>query len=280
MSARRAPRIRRVLVALDASPGSVAAAAAAARMAAALEAELAGLFVEDHDLLRLSQSKQARQVGFLTGAAERVGAEQMERQLRAQAARARHTLSRLAAREGVACTFRVTRGRVATEILAAAGRQDLVSVGRIGWSHGHRRRLGSTARALLERRRANTLLMDRAAVTAPLAARGLLAVLFDGSEAAADALRLAVQLARPAGGGVVVLATHEEAARQATLQLAKRAGLARVGRLDRPTGEALPAALEEHKPGLLILPIGGPGLAGTELLDLLAELRCPVLAVS
>ena len=274
MIARRARRIRRVLVALDASPGSVAAAAAAARMAAALEAELAGLFVEDHDLLQLSQSTQAQQVGFLTGAAEPVGAEQMESQLRVQAARARRTLSRLAAREGVTYTFRVTRGRVAAEILAAAGRQDLVSVGRIGWSHGHRRRLGSTARALLERRRSNTLLMDRAAVTAPLA------VLFDGSEAAADALGLAVQLARPVAGSVVVLATDREAARQATRQLGERAGLARVGRLNEPAAEALPAALEEHRPGLLILPIGGPGLAGAELLDLLAELRCPVLAVS
>ena len=113
MSVAKVRRIRRVLVALDASPDSVAAAAAAVRVAAALDAELAGLFVEDHDLLRLGGSRLARQVASLTAGAERLGAEEMERQLRAQATRARRALSRLAAREGIACTFQVTRGRVA-----------------------------------------------------------------------------------------------------------------------------------------------------------------------
>jgi nucleotide-binding universal stress UspA family protein len=275
MTATGARRIRRVLVALDASPGSVAAAAAAARVAAALEAELVGLFVEDRDLLRLSRSPQARQVGFLTAAAERVGAEQMERQLRAQAARARLTLARLATQEGITYTFRVRRGRAATEILASAGPEDLVSVGRNSWPHGRRRRLGSTTRALLERRRSNTLLTDRgAAVAAPLA------VLFDGSEAAFDALRLAAQLARPVAGSVAVFVTDREAEREATRHLGERSRLARLSRLDGPPAEALPTALREHRPGLLILPVGKPGLAGDKLLGLLAELRCPVLAVS
>ena len=267
-------RIRRVLVALDASPGSVAAAAAAARMAAALEARLEGLFVEDRDLLQLSRSGQARQVGFLTATAEPIGAREMERQLRAQAARARITLSRIASEQGISYSFRVTRGTVAREILAAAGPADLVSVGRLGWSRGHRR-LGSTTRALLARGRSATLLTDRAvAVETPVA------VLFDGSEAATDALRLAARLAAPPGGDVVVLATDRETARQAGRQLAERQPRATVVRLDRPVAETLPEAVAEHRPGLLLLPIGGPALDAAGLLDLLPELRCPVLAVS
>jgi nucleotide-binding universal stress UspA family protein len=44
--------IRRILVALDASPHSFAALEAAAHLAAHLEAELFGLYVEDENLLR------------------------------------------------------------------------------------------------------------------------------------------------------------------------------------------------------------------------------------
>jgi nucleotide-binding universal stress UspA family protein len=275
MTSTPARRIRRVLVALDVSPGSVAAAAAAARMAAALEAELAGLFVEDPDLLSLGGSPQAHQVGFLTAAAERMGGEKMERQLRAQAARAKRTLTRLAEQEGVACTFRVTRGRVSTEVLAAAGQVDLVSVGRIGWSHGRRRRLGSTTRALLARRSTRTLLSShRAAAVSPVV------VLFDASDAAADALDIASRLARPGGGGLVVLATDRAGRRQAERQLGEREEPAEFEQLDGPPAAALSEALKARRVGLLILPVGGPGLDGGELLELLAELRCPVLAVS
>lgn len=275
MSVAEARRIRRVLVALDASPDSVAAAAAAARLAAALDAELAGLFVEDHDLLRLGRSRLARQVVSLTAGAEPLGAEGMERQLRAQATRARQALSRLAAREGLSYTFQVTRGRVAAEILAAAGREDLVSIGWRGWSPGRLWRLGSTARALLARRRSHTLLAQRQAAPAvPLA------VLCDGSEAAGDALRLAARLARSAAGRITVLATSPEAARQATDLEGGPGDRAAVRRLQGPLANALAVALGELRPGLLILPLGGPELGEEELPELLAGLRCPVLAVS
>ena len=48
------PTIRRILVALDASPHSQAALQAASELAAALKAELVGIFVEDVNLLHLA----------------------------------------------------------------------------------------------------------------------------------------------------------------------------------------------------------------------------------
>ena len=48
------PQMRRILVAVDASPHSLAALDAALRLAADLEAEIIGLFVEDINLLRLA----------------------------------------------------------------------------------------------------------------------------------------------------------------------------------------------------------------------------------
>ena len=49
---RRHLAIRRILVALDTSPHSQAAMEAAIELAARFEAELAGMFVEDVNLLR------------------------------------------------------------------------------------------------------------------------------------------------------------------------------------------------------------------------------------
>ncbi len=74
----RAP-IRRILVALDASGASLAALDAAARLAATLEAELLGLFVEDEDLLRLAGLPCAREVGFTFTQARRMESADMER---------------------------------------------------------------------------------------------------------------------------------------------------------------------------------------------------------
>jgi hypothetical protein len=275
MTTVRERRIRRVLVALDSSPESLVAAAAATSLAAALGAELAGLFVEDRDLLLLSESRQAHRVGFLTAGSEPVDGEEMRRQLRAQAARARRALSRLAASHGISCTFEVTRGGVTTELLAAAGREDLVSVGRVGWSHGQRLRLGSTARALLARRRSHTLLAGRgSAAAAPVA------VLFDGSRAAVHALRLATRLAPAASGNLVVITANPAARAEAERQLGERAGEAAFEALAGAGPEAVAAATRARRAGLLVLPLGGTGLDEDELPDLLTAVRCPVVAVS
>ena len=59
-----APAIRRILVALDASTHSLAALETAAGLAARLEAELVGLFVEDINLLRAAELPFARETSF------------------------------------------------------------------------------------------------------------------------------------------------------------------------------------------------------------------------
>ena len=108
---------RRILVAIDASPASLAAADSAARVASLLEAELEGLFVEDREILRLGESALAHQVTQFSGSAVGLGRGEIERQLRVQAKRSRAALARLAEAEGVEWRFRVVRGHVIEEIL-------------------------------------------------------------------------------------------------------------------------------------------------------------------
>lgn len=141
----------RVVVAVDASPLSLAAAAASAELAAALGAELVGLFVEDLELLRLSASTEAVEADRLSGRSRPFATGDLERQLRAQAARALAGFERATGGRAPRSSFRVARGRIAREILAAAGESGVVVLGGVGFG-GDGRRLGSTAREVVAAR--------------------------------------------------------------------------------------------------------------------------------
>lgn len=207
----RAP-IRRILVALDASGASLAALDAAARLAAELEAEIEGLFVEDIELLRLAELPFAREVGLTFAQVRRVGGADMERALRAQAARARQALERVASRTSVQCSFRVVRGRVTEELLAAAVAVDLVAIGFTGQALP-RARPGTTATALATgATRPILILPSEAAIRPPVMA------VYDGSPAARQALALAVRLAQAESWPLLLWIAGRNAPRRRALQ--------------------------------------------------------------
>ena len=116
------PTIRRILVALDASPHSQAALEAASELADVLKAELVGIFVEDVNLLRLAGLPFAREVGYPSGTDRPLDSPSMERELRIQAEQARQTLAGVAVRRQIRWSFRVVRGQVATELLTRSAR--------------------------------------------------------------------------------------------------------------------------------------------------------------
>ncbi len=267
--------IRRILVALDASPDSLAAAEAAVEMAALLSAELRGLFVEDVELLRLVASPLARELDLLTASSRGAESEEVEGQLRAHARRAREALGRMADRAGVQSSFHVARGAVDQEILAAAADADLVTLGRIGWTVRRRRDLGTTARALISRGGGRVLLLERSApIKAPIVA------LFDGSEAGRDALDLAAHLAGRRGDPLrVLLVGEDEEALRA--EAARRLGAGAQARwLGQPGAEAVAHAVGRLMGGVVVVPVTSPDLGEEHLRTLLDRVACPVLAVS
>ena len=69
----------RIWVALDESPRSTAALTAAAALAGELDAELAGLFVEDVNLQHLFDLPFAREFSVLTGAGRPLSQGDVER---------------------------------------------------------------------------------------------------------------------------------------------------------------------------------------------------------
>ncbi len=122
--------IRRILVALDTSPHSRAALAAAANLAARLEAQLIGVYVEDMNLLRLAQLPFAQEIHYASATPQKLDKDVMEKQLRSQADRARNDLRQTAEQYALEWSFQVLRGLVAAELLTAAEEADLLVLGR------------------------------------------------------------------------------------------------------------------------------------------------------
>lgn len=179
----------RIVVALDASPHSVKALEVATELAALMDAEVEGLFVEDISLLYLCELPFGREIGSHTAVLRCTDNVQMERHLRVVAACIRESVERVAARSSVRCRFSVRRGVVAEELLTAARDAALLGIGRVGRSR--RRGLGSTARALAERGEGPLLISGEGSrLDYPLT------VLFTGTPAARRALDLALRLSR------------------------------------------------------------------------------------
>ncbi|MCB0128864.1 MAG: universal stress protein [Caldilineaceae bacterium] len=197
----------RILVALDASPHSLAALRAAAKLAATVHAELHGLFIEDDRLLRLCDSPFAREVGLLTAAVRPLDSTAVERKLRVMAGELRYALARAAAEVQVQWSFHVRRGAIERELLQESADALLLSLGRTSWLA--RRGLGATANALIRQTMRPLLLLgDREELSYPLT------LIYTASPSAERALALAIRLTQQAGQPlhVIVVAPSADAA--------------------------------------------------------------------
>jgi nucleotide-binding universal stress UspA family protein len=270
---RRPVDVERIVVALDASPLSAAALRAAIELAALLNAEVEGLFVEDVTLLYLCELQSCREVGSRTAQFSRIDSPGMERQLRAQATTIRETMRTATAQTPVPWTFRVLRGAVVDELLAAAESAALMSMGRAG--RLRRKGMGSTARTLAGRvRRPLLISSESVGLEYPLT------VLYTGTPSAERALALAVRLARRQperlhvvlwGGDAAQELDRLERAACGLLESDEAAGEV-LPRVTRITGAAdLVAALRDLRGGTLVLP--------QELSGLVAEYGRSVLLV-
>ena len=200
----RGRRPRRILLALDAAAEDAAALDMVAALAARLEAELLGLFVEDIDLIRLAALPEASATSMLSARRERLDTATVERVLRTQGAVSRRAVEAAAGRRQVKASFEVRRGRVVAEVLSSAESADLVIVNWASGGYGMRpgrkpARLGAIARAVAETSARPVLLLRRGARPG-----GPVMVAYDGSAAARTALVTAAEIAGSEAGQLVV----------------------------------------------------------------------------
>jgi hypothetical protein len=250
--------VRRIAVTLDAFQLSVAALDQAARLAQRLGAQLEGIFVEDIELLQLAELPFLREVRAASRSVEVMNSARMEQELRVLAHRAERLLGEQAARHNVSWTFRIWRGSIDSELLAAAMEADVLALSRLG----------------------------AALVRYPVAPRGrnAIAVLFTDSDASLRALDTAAKLAADPQVDLNILLPGDGADRE---RLQQRAGAQLGGQssglrfVDLPDA-SLPGLLEvlaDTNSAVLLLERDHELLQTPSLRQCLNRLDCPLLVV-
>ncbi len=251
----------RILVALDASPRSLAALATAGALAVELDAELAGLFVEDINLQRLMALPFAREFCLLSGALRPLSQDEIEHSWRREEAALRHRLAEAAGQLQLRWSFQVARGRMAAEVSLQAQGVDLVVLGRQPGA-GSMATVQSAARA----RPAGPVL-----------------VLIEAVARAGASLDLAIRLARRSGAELVLLvaAADEVAYRAACTDilaaLQARGGTGRCAWLPGPPDARLVGAVRREGAACLVLADRARFLQHGGLERVLDEIACPVV---
>lgn len=273
------PPIRRVVVLVDASPGSIQALNAAARLARELGTELLAVYAEEPDRQRSVGFAFASEIGTLSGVirplvgARSVSARQQEM------AMMRRAVEASAAAQGVRWELVVIHGRLVDAVLELAAPSDLIVLGRVGWSARLGRTLGQ-APLILARRAPGHVQIGAAA---PAHQHGPIAVLLEGERGRTRLIGQAAERAALSGRNLLLLTTADENGPELD-RLVAAAGAA--GQRFRTrilpalnSGELLRALSEERAVGLIVGRHGG-WLESAASARLLVHLGMPLLVVS
>jgi len=273
-------RIRRLLLALDATCSDENCLTIAVELAARLEVDLAGLFVEDVNILRSAALPFVRQFSPLTASSAPFEYDEAERELRRYASKLERQLSAAADQRRVRWTFRVVRGLAAREVSRAALDTDLVAVAETASRALMPSSASRTVREAI-REAGRTLLLLRPGVKA----EGPIVMIYDGSPAADEAVDIALKLLVGIDAALEVFLVGESAERATKLAQLLRERAAghgtpiRIHRFASGDFSLVRRALLELNAGFLILPTQPGGFTARVVDEITQGLPCPVLFV-
>ena len=271
-------KIRRIVVAIDASKHSLAGLEAAVDLARQLDADLTGLFIEDINLLRLAEIPNSYQVGRLSLARKRLSQEEVRRQLSTQRSWAYEALESLCHGHGLRWSFQVERGSILAELTRATDEADLTILGKSGWSDT--RLVGSTAQALLAHSGGLTLILREGVRLG----RSVMALL-DNSDASWEALEIASALPMAKGRKLVLMLLADS--RQSATAMEKEIRSWNQGRgfdltylrTQEPHPLIVCSTARTESSGILVIPREIQGFSDDDLAEVLNQITCPVLFV-
>ncbi len=270
--------IGRVLILLDGSRLSLAALEAAAEIASVRNAEVLGIFVEETNLLRAAGYGFAREVGGSSGLARPLEVAALETRMQTLAEQARRTLQQTMAGRGLVQSLKLCRGRVAEEVLNLMQPDDLVVLGRVGWSCIPGARLGSTARILLRQAPCEVLLW----VEPRHQRQSRVVVLLNHDQGANHrAVRVGAELARRSKQPLSVLIRSkpedDSALAEDILTYLQREGIAaRVKQVPESSAGAAVIAIQEESATQLVVSRSSSLFADQGAESLLSELNVPI----
>lgn len=257
----------RIWVALDQSPRGAAALAAATELAAELDAELAGLFVEDIDLQHLIGLPFAREYSLLWGGARPLSQTEMERAWRREAEALQQRLAEAAERQRLRWSFRIARGRLSAEVATLTQALDLVVLGQ---------------RSCVSVRSVSSARLQRPPIPMP-ARSGPVLVLFEDAAASARSLDAAARLARRSGTWLVLLVraadetSYAAACEAAQAEIRARGASGRCVHLEALDGPRLAEAAHREHAGCVVLADRARLAGGAGFERMLDEIECPVV---
>jgi nucleotide-binding universal stress UspA family protein len=233
--------IRRILAAFGPATLSSGALEGAADLAARLGAELEALFVEDTTLLQWTELPFIRQVSLHGLPTAPISPPELELQLRALSADAQNRLAALAAPRRLRWSFRIARGQVRGEVVAAAMGADLLVLGSTSRPFGREALFDPSVRSLIGPVRGPVLLLRAAQPP-----HGPVHVVIEAADQAGRLLDAAVMIAgtRAAGPVATVWVAEAPLARKLAEEVARARSAVRVQRLSDPAAhEALISAV-------------------------------------
>lgn len=269
--------VRRIIVAVDSSAHGSAAIEAAESLAARLHAELEGIFVEDINLARLAELPVGREISH-SGQSRDFTAVELTAHYREQESFARRALARAAGRAKVGYSFKVARGHVAAEVIAASGGGDLLILGMAGRPAD--RQGGLVAREAAERAMHSVLLSKPGRRVT-----GNALVYYDGGPGGRHALAAAAAISGGNGERLTVVIGVAELERAAVLRNEVDRLLAPFNMRPKfllspePTPEQLCRLAGEAGADVLVIAADDSRLAGEGRQRLLETITCPVLLV-
>lgn len=184
--------MRRIAVTIDAFEASVKTLEQAVQLAERTGAQLEGIFVEDIDLIQVAGLPFLREVRTASRTEDVINLARIEQELRVLARRAERMLSEQAARHNVAWSFRIWRGSIGSDLLAADIEADVFALTRLGASRVHVPVVSTRSTAVT--------------------------VLFTGTDASTRALGIAVNLSTDPDKELYILLPVEDVAEVARLQ--------------------------------------------------------------
>ena len=152
--------VENILVSLDSSRHSFSALKAAVELAHHYDAKLKGVFIQDTALLRLAETQFLYEVGEYTAVSRRITVDGLTHGMIAQSRWITRTFKRLTEQTGVDGDFLVLHGNVDEVIERESEKCDLLVIGKSGTHPLKTQRLGSTAKALIQKGKKSLLLVE------------------------------------------------------------------------------------------------------------------------